>query len=227
MTTPIAIPGEIELEASEATSDVLSNYVDFQDAHEEGKLAVAIVRAIAPILRNAFTAPEAIDADPEAVHGWFGLSYSNYLVLPRTLMQSMPAAWQGRIVALLEEMQAAYAHIEHPSYEVRAGSWAYPNELSVEQLKALGWSRNDPAADDAEHDPADDDRTVYYDPSGNEHDGDLPVVFVPGTDPVPHYNRGRTRVEPVLPEPEPTDPEAMREAASRLLTAANEAEAGR
>lgn len=53
MTTPI--PPAIELEASEAASDVLSGYVDFKHAHEEAQIAVAIVRAVAPILGNAFT----------------------------------------------------------------------------------------------------------------------------------------------------------------------------
>lgn len=45
--------------------------------------------------------------DEEPVHAFFGLSYSSYLVLPRTLLQSMPHEWQARLVALLEEAQAA------------------------------------------------------------------------------------------------------------------------
>lgn len=42
------------------------------------------------------------------VWNWFGLSYSSYLVLPRTLLCGMPEDWQERMVALLEEMQDTY-----------------------------------------------------------------------------------------------------------------------
>jgi hypothetical protein len=39
---------------------------------------------------------------------WFGLTYSSYLVLPRTLMCGMPQEWQQRMVAMLEEMREVY-----------------------------------------------------------------------------------------------------------------------
>ena len=39
---------------------------------------------------------------------WFGLSYSSYLVLPRTLLCGMPPKWQERMVALLAEMHEVY-----------------------------------------------------------------------------------------------------------------------
>ena len=38
------------------------------------------------------------------VHAWFGLTYSSYLVLHRSVMEAMPIDWQRRMVALLEEM---------------------------------------------------------------------------------------------------------------------------
>lgn len=41
------------------------------------------------------------------VHLWFQLSYAHYLVLPRSLMESMPIEWQARMVACLEEMREA------------------------------------------------------------------------------------------------------------------------
>ena len=41
------------------------------------------------------------------VHDWFSLSYSAYLVLPRSLMQAMPVEWQERMVRCLEEMHDA------------------------------------------------------------------------------------------------------------------------
>src|SRR4051812_21168279 len=60
-------------------------------------------------------------SDPEAVHGWFSLSYCNHLVLPRTLLQSMPTDWQKRFITALDQLQAAYAHLDPPScYRVDA-----------------------------------------------------------------------------------------------------------
>lgn len=146
------------------------------------------------------TAVAAAEPDePEAIHGWFSLTYSNYLVLPRTLMQSMPDRWQNRMVALLEEIRAAYAHIEQAdSYHVQAGRWAYPSDLSEEELRDLGFTRPDaPDGADEDADLAD----VWYGPDGEEHDGHTASIFVAGRDPVPHYNRGRTRIEPRLEAP--------------------------
>ena len=51
------------------------------------------------------------------VHGWFELSYSSYLVLPRALMQAMPADWQHNFVRLLEDMQATFRQ-ENDNYTV-------------------------------------------------------------------------------------------------------------
>jgi hypothetical protein len=51
------------------------------------------------------------------VHGWFDLTYSSYLVLPRSLMQEMPAAWQHALVGLLERMREEFPR-EHSSYTV-------------------------------------------------------------------------------------------------------------
>jgi hypothetical protein len=45
--------------------------------------------------------------DNEAIHGWFGLTYANYLVLHRTVLQCMPPSWQREFVALLKELRTA------------------------------------------------------------------------------------------------------------------------
>lgn len=56
-----------------------------------------------------------------AIHLWFGLTYANYLVLPRTLLQSMPLAWQERFVGCLGELEAAFGHVDQANqYMVRA-----------------------------------------------------------------------------------------------------------
>lgn len=39
------------------------------------------------------------------IHDMFGLSYSNYLVLPRSILQSMPVNWQKKFVKLIDEME--------------------------------------------------------------------------------------------------------------------------
>lgn len=45
--------------------------------------------------------------DTEAIHRWFELSYAQYLTVPRSVLQSMPEAWQRKFVALLEKMDEA------------------------------------------------------------------------------------------------------------------------
>lgn len=36
-------------------------------------------------------------------HEWFGLTYSSYLVLPRSILEALPLDFQNRMVALLDE----------------------------------------------------------------------------------------------------------------------------
>lgn len=40
----------------------------------------------------------------EPIHEWFGLSYAQYLTIPRTVLQSMPEDWQERFVKCLDEL---------------------------------------------------------------------------------------------------------------------------
>jgi hypothetical protein len=128
------------------------------------------------------------------IHLWFGLTYSNYLVLHRSMMQSMPVGWQGRAVALFDELDAAFRHVERAdSYEVTPAQAREYCDLSNQEMRTLGITRPDAPADDG--DDTWEDR--YYDRDGNEHQGQERVL-VPllSGDPVPHYNRGRTYLEP-------------------------------
>ena len=43
--------------------------------------------------------------EDDYIHNWFGLTYANYLVLPRSILQSMDAEWQKKMVNLLNEME--------------------------------------------------------------------------------------------------------------------------
>jgi len=57
------------------------------------------------------------------IHTFFGLTYANYLVLHRSILQSMPLDWQERFVVMLQEVERASADIETPySYSVQARS---------------------------------------------------------------------------------------------------------
>jgi hypothetical protein len=42
------------------------------------------------------------------IHDWFSLTYAFYLVLPRSILQSMPEEWQERFVVLMQEMGVLY-----------------------------------------------------------------------------------------------------------------------
>ncbi len=60
----------------------------------------------------------------DPMHGWFGLSYASYLVLPRSLIQEMPEEWQKRMVELLEEWDEAVGpycaeHAHSMDYDVK------------------------------------------------------------------------------------------------------------
>lgn len=129
---------------------------------------------------------------PTDVHTHFGLSYANYQVLHRTLMQSMPAEWQHRMVAALDELERAFRHVEKaPAYEVTPGRDCYVNELDEVQLKRAGITTA------VKETSSIDTEVRYYDRDGNELDDIAHVIVpLPGGDPVPHYNQGRTRIEP-------------------------------
>lgn len=81
----------------------------------------------------------------ESIHGYFGLTYANYLVLHRSFLQSMPDEWQTQFVRMLRQLDDAFQHVDKPDmFRVHATTWA-----------------------------------GRY-----------------AKDPVPHYNRGRTFIEP-------------------------------
>ncbi len=137
-------------------------------------------------------ADDSLDVPQKDVHTAFGLSYSNYLVVPRTLLQSMPEFWQHRFVTLLDELYAAFAHVEQANnYIVTAATECTYSDLSDRDMAVLGVTRPDTPDGD------DEDADVYYDRDGTEHEPEDRVLTpAPGGDPVPHYTRGRTYIEP-------------------------------
>lgn len=131
--------------------------------------------------------------DREAIHKHFGLSYANYLVIPRTFLQSMTPEWQAQFVALLKVMEEAFKHVSQADvYDVTAGKEDLLRDMTESQLFAAGVEVS--GDDDLGHGP---DTKYHRISDGEGLDGDS-YGFRPGKDPVPHYNRGRTRVEPRL-----------------------------
>ncbi len=57
-----------------------------------------------------------VPKDDEAIHSFFGLSYSSHLVVPRTVLQSMPARWQRDFVDHLLELDEAAFQLPIPNY---------------------------------------------------------------------------------------------------------------
>lgn len=55
----------------------------------------------------------------DEVHAWFGLSYANYFVMPRVILDAMPCEWQRAWVALMEELDNTFdLHGHGLEYEV-------------------------------------------------------------------------------------------------------------
>ncbi|MFJ5644097.1 hypothetical protein [Streptomyces sp. NPDC093223] len=148
--------------------------------------------------------------ETDAIHRQFGLTYANYLVMPRTLLQSMDDAWQTEFVALLRRFNEAFAHVpQAKGYKVEAATEHEVSELDEQQRAQLGitedWYRGETPPEgltdagllewEAEHE--DPEGPVYY-RDGQEIDGGE-LVMLPAVDPVPHYQRGRTYIEPKIP----------------------------
>lgn len=148
--------------------------------------------------------------DGHDIATWFSLTYSNFLVLHRVLLEHMPRWWQVDFVTRLEQLHAAYSHLEHhEGYEVHPCRYATPGDLDADQRKALGITstlddfppppenptKEEFDAYEAAYDRAR-DAEVFYDASGTELERWQRVpIRVP--DPIPHYRRGS--VEPRLP----------------------------
>lgn len=126
------------------------------------------------------------------IHTWFNLTYANYLVLPRSVLQSMPAEWQERFTAALGELDDAYGHLDWPAYNVRA--LKRPTEfIADDECKACEGTGEDVA--DGSHCP-DCKGTGQLPAAQVEHRYETAEEVGFRTDPIPHYERGRTRIEP-------------------------------
>jgi len=56
----------------------------------------------------------------DGIHEYFNLTYASYLVLPRTVLQSMPDTWQADFVEMLEKIPRTLDYTEVDNYRVMA-----------------------------------------------------------------------------------------------------------
>lgn len=61
-----------------------------------------------------------------------------YVVVPRSLAESMPLPWQQQLVRLLAELQHAYGHLPWPIYRVVPSRTELLVDLDEEQLAEVG-----------------------------------------------------------------------------------------
>ena len=130
-------------------------------------------------------------SDHEAIHEFFGLSYCNYMVLQRSLLQSMPHDWQKKFVELLEELNDEFRHIDHPySYHVQALARFGETVWAVSQCDdcdGTGFINGVGLCETCDGEGEFPDCGEYRSETAEE------IGFI--HDPVPHYNRGRTRIK--------------------------------
>lgn len=176
------------------------------------------------------------EPQPLDVHTWFSLTYANYLVVPRSVLQSMPEDWQHRFTALMGEMDQAFGHLDWPAYDVRVlkrptqiNNWPTawcddcegtgrkkpaevtpPSDIDDHRLwlrtalhmiadenpaiATTAWWKGGAAICGDEDCPTCEGTGRVDDPEGPRYETPEEVGF--RDDPIPHYNRGRTKLEP-------------------------------
>lgn len=86
----------------------------------------------------------------EKLWGWFGLSYSSFLTLPRVLMHEMPDEWQGKMADLLAEYDETFSNwpdgwgsrvqLTHNSKMAAMPEWLknyrHPDAVEIAQIKS-------------------------------------------------------------------------------------------
>lgn len=98
----------------------------------------------------------------------------------------MPDQWQTRFVALLNEMDGAFQHLpQAEAYDVTPGKWRAACDMTGDEMHSVNIRRSE-LVDGTPYLIRDD----WHDQDPNER------FFLEEEDPVAHYNRGRTRVEP-------------------------------
>jgi hypothetical protein len=114
---------------------------------------------------------------------------ADYVVLPRSLAESMPTAWQQQMAHLLFELQQTYGHLPWPVYRVVPSRTERLADLDEEQLGEVGCLVE--IDSDGELRYRDRDGRLIDNPEQHE-------VLVSCVDPIP---RARGSSVPSLPSP--------------------------
>jgi hypothetical protein len=128
--------------------------------------------------------PPVIDTAARTSDEYFGLTYSSYLVVPRLLLQSMPAEWQQQFFALLADLHDAFSDVlpSDSRYIVRPATECQYSDLNDTDMQQFGVTRPDGSDDGI--------GGTYFDAAGVEHDGeDLVLLPKVGEDPLGGYRR--------------------------------------
>lgn len=114
----------------------------------------------------------------------------DYLVVPRSLAQSMPLRWQQVFVGLLADLHDAYGHLPWPDYNVVPSRWELLVDLDEEQLAAAGFHAD--LGPDGELEYRDAAEELVADPERQQ-------VLAPVHDPLPPVSAGRVEPRPAAP----------------------------
>jgi hypothetical protein len=114
----------------------------------------------------------------------------DYLVVPRSLAQSMPLRWQHVFTGLLADLHDAYGHLDWPEYRVVPSRWERLVDLDEEQLASAGYVAELGPDGELEYRDAD-DRPVSA--------PETLQVLAPIADPLPDPAEGRVEPRPASP----------------------------
>jgi hypothetical protein len=108
---------------------------------------------MADIMKMPFGKHEGEDYDViplDAVHGWFELTYAQYLTVPRSLLETMPQEWQRRFVQCLQELDQTFdwrpksgrywVALKDGQGKMRADpfrEYRHPDRLAINQARRL------------------------------------------------------------------------------------------
>jgi hypothetical protein len=113
---------------------------------------------------------------------------ADYLVVPRSLAQSMPLRWQQLFLGLLDDLHDAYRNLEWPEYQVVAGRMELLADLDERQLAAVGYVA----------DLDSDGELIFRDVEDEQPvpEADQLRVLAPVRDPIPPASAGRVPPRP-------------------------------
>jgi len=90
----------------EACIGLAVNFFSVANIHFEGAEGAEAIRPLD--IEGPIKLEESPKATTPDVHAWFELTYAEYLAIPRTVLQSMPDAWQRRFVQLMTELDETF-----------------------------------------------------------------------------------------------------------------------